>query len=78
MKIKLMLLVCLFPIAASAQVPEEITVNMDETEARFMEENYEQEMFFQKQEDIADHTSEITEESVLDEEVYDSDIDYND
>lgn len=78
MKKILMFLICFLSFAAIAQVPEEVTVNMDETEARFMEENYEQEMFFQKQEDISNHSSEITEETVADDEVYDSDIDYND
>jgi hypothetical protein len=78
MKKILMFLVCFLSFAAFAQSQEEVTVNMDETEARFMEENYEQEMFFQKQEDISQHTSEVTEETIADDEVYDSDIDYND
>lgn len=75
MKKILMFLVLIISFAAFSQDTEEVTINMDETEARFMEENYEQEMFVQKQEDMS---SELTEEALADEEVYDSDIDYND
>ena len=75
MKKILMFLVCIISFAAFSQDSEEVTINMDETEARFMEENYEQEMLVQKQEDMS---SELTEETLADEEVYDSDIDYND
>ena len=77
MKKKLVFLLLIFSIAAFAQIPEEELMGNEEAEA-ILEDSYEQQMFLQKQEDFSAQTSELSEDTLADEEVFDSESDYND
>lgn len=71
-KILIFIFLC-FSLNTFAQVPIDAE---EESEAPFIEENYEQDMFIQKQEAITDPAV-IPEDFQIEEEVYDADIDYS-
>lgn len=68
------ILIFLFLTASFAAFAQD----QDEAEYLSTEENFEQEMFMMKQEEISTGTAEISEDQLAEEEVYDSDVDYND
>lgn len=65
-----------FSATAFCQVSDEEFMEGDEAEALFMEDNFEQEMFMQKQEEASRTPGEINEEMLIEEEVYDVDSEY--
>ncbi len=79
MKKILMFLLLTTSFAAFAQVPFEDSPVEAEEEVMYPEENYDEEMFLQKQEDMVyPPPSENSEDFIAEEEVYDSESDYND
>lgn len=72
----LIIILLTFSGMAFAQVSDEEFMEGDEAEALFMEDNFEQEMFMQKQEEASRSPGEINEEMLIEEEVYDVDSEY--